>query len=131
MNDGKEGGVCADAQGQRANGDDREAGPLEEHAQGKSDILQPAVEQRQAPLLAILFLGLLHAAEFALCGLACRLGREAAPLMLRNQHVKMRLKFGIEIALDPLLAEKTVQPRSKGRQPLHLMPLGCRRAAGS
>src|SRR5882672_10188568 len=71
---------------------------LTQHADGKSDILQPAVEQRQAPLLAILFFGLLHAAEFALCGMARCLGLHAARDFSRDQHVKIRLNFGIEIA---------------------------------
>src|SRR5882672_5001734 len=96
---------------------------LAQHADGKADILQPAVEQRQAPLLAILFFGLLHAAEFALCSMARRLGRHAAPNIFSDQHGKMRLNFGIEIALDSLFADKAVQPRSKCTQPLHLMPL--------
>ena len=56
-------------------------------------------------------------------GLTFRIGRHAAPNILRNQHVKMRLNFGIEVALDSLFVEKTDQPRSKCTQPLHLMTL--------
>src|ERR1700681_4599584 len=62
--------------------------------------------------------------------MACRLGGHAAPNIFRNQHFKVRLNFGIEFPLDSFLVEKTVQPRGKCAQPLHLMLLP-RRPAGA
>jgi hypothetical protein len=93
---------------ERQHSNKSEPWPLSQHTHGKSDILQQAVEQRKASLLAILFFGLLHAAEFAICGMARRLGGHAAPNIFRNQHFKMRLNFGIKFSLDSLLVEKAV-----------------------
>src|SRR5207237_1145512 len=65
MNDGEDGGICADAEGQSGHRDESESRTLEEHAQGQANILATAVDPRQAAPIAVQFFGLFNAAEFA------------------------------------------------------------------
>src|SRR5256885_7706207 len=65
MNDGEDGGSCADAEGQSGHRDESESRTLEEHAQGQANILATAVDPRQAAPIAVQFFGLFNAAEFA------------------------------------------------------------------
>src|SRR5712672_1513094 len=52
IDDREDGGVCANTQGQRQNGDERETGVLAQHASGVAQILQKFFEPTRAPLVA-------------------------------------------------------------------------------
>src|SRR6267143_7093090 len=57
-------GVCADAKGKSKDGEGGKAGIFAEHPHGKTQVLQQCFEQRKTAAVAIIFLGLLDAAEF-------------------------------------------------------------------
>jgi hypothetical protein len=113
--------VSAHPNREREHRNKSEPRPLAQHADGKSDILQQAIEHRQAPLVAVAFLGLLNAAEFAPCGMARFFPSHAPSKIFFREHGQMRLNFGIEIAFESLFAEEAVQSRDNATEPLHLM----------
>ncbi|HEU0368212.1 MAG TPA: hypothetical protein VFR42_03315, partial [Candidatus Acidoferrum sp.] len=83
---------------------------LAEHAQGKTQILEKGVEERQAALVSIGFFGLLEAAKFAARGLACLLSGHAAAEIFFFQQLQMRAELGVEGLLIARPCENRKKP---------------------
>ena len=92
IHDAKNHRVSADAQGEREHNDRRDAKILAQHPRREAQVLPERLERRQPSPLAIIFFGLLHAAEFHDC-LSPRLSRRHS-----RAHIVFHVK--LQVAVD-------------------------------
>src|SRR6266571_2444006 len=109
----EDGGIGADAEGKRDDGDGREAGRLAEHARGEAEVLEGGLEERQPPAFAVDLLGLLEATE-AKEGLATRLLQAHSLTEVPfDRHVYVRAQLRVEVAVEAAPAKQRQEARGQ------------------
>lgn len=93
-------GVSADAEGQREDGDDGEAGAAAQLAQAEADVLEQSFCEVHAAGFAAGFFHLIEAAEFEARAAHGFLAREAGLDVMIHLLIKMEAQFVIEIILE-------------------------------
>ena len=106
----KDGGVCADAEGESEDGDSGEGGRFAEHAKGEAKVLEKRVEKRKAAGFAVLLFGLLRAAETDVSLPARFGGGEAAAEIFLYGELQVCGHFGVEVAVELSAAKEGPQP---------------------
>jgi hypothetical protein len=81
-----------------------------------------SLEKRDAALVAIGFLGLLHSAEGSARGLSCGARGHAAPEVLLGEQVEMGSDLGLDLLIEPPAPEQGSEARGSCAQPTHLKP---------
>ena len=109
MNDGEDGRIGADAQGQSGNRHESESRTLEEHAPGEANILSTAVDPHQAAPIAVQFFGLFDAAEFAPRRMTRFCWIHTPANVFIGDQVQVRLQFAVQLLFEMLLAEHIPQ----------------------
>src|SRR6185436_5973823 len=107
----EDGGIRADAESQRGDRGDREAGALPEDAGGVPDVLDKVLEEARAAHVAALLLHLIEAAELE-AGAPARAGLvHARPHVVGDLTLEMIAKLGVELRFETTPAD---QPRPPG-----------------
>ncbi len=107
----KDGGVGADAEGERDDGDDREAGGFAEHASTVADVLPERFDRALPPHVADPLLHRLRAAHFDARG-AHRLFPAHSRAHLRFGHrIEVAAQLLVHLPLRGAFAEKHPQTR--------------------
>src|SRR5215470_8007787 len=107
VNQAKDGGVGADAEGEGKHGDGGEAGRFAEHAEGEAQILQKRVGEGQAAAFAIDLASLFEAAEVEKRLTAGLLPVHALREVALDGHLQVRTEFGIEVAVEAAAAKES------------------------
>jgi hypothetical protein len=106
INQAEDGGVGADAEGEREDGGGSKARRFAQHAEGEAEVLEKRVEERKAASIAVFVFGLLRAAE-ADEGLAAGFGgREATLKIFFDGELQVGRDFVVEVAVEPSAAEE-------------------------
>jgi len=131
VHDTENGGVCPDAKGQSQHGDGGKSGILEEHAGRKPEILQQRFKKRKPAAVAVVFFGLLHAAELdqrLTPRLFCAHPRAE---IIFNVHLQMAFHLRGEFAVAAFPMEQSAKSRKPSSQPPHNHTFPCiTKAAG-
>jgi|SRR5271169_5356783 len=101
------GGVGANAEGEREDDDEREAGILAKDASGIAKIAQKCFDEGQPFSFAPGFFGLFEAAEFDEGMAAGLLGRHARAKVVFDVKLEMAFHFSGELALSSGLAKQS------------------------
>ena len=119
MHDAEDCGVCSNSERENYGGHHSEAGVLAHHSDCVAKVLRHALNERQALLIAIRFLRLLYAAEFA-PGFKKRFLRiHSAANIFVGEQLQVSAKFRVKGFIQAPLSEQTAQARSKHAQGVH------------
>src|SRR5207302_5037824 len=93
--------IGANAQGESEDSNSREAMRFAKSAQHETEVRKSGLEERQVPLIAVLFFGLFHAAEFEERVAAGRFERHSRAEVVFNMKLKMALQLYLEFCIVP------------------------------
>src|SRR5262245_37038304 len=113
----EEGGIRADPDGERSDGDCREQWTASEHPQRMAEIANGHVDQREAARVAALLLAYLDAADRPQRRRARRVRRHAARDECVDLPFDVVLEFVIQLTFDRISSEERSQLQRKDMQP--------------
>ena len=122
--------VRTDADGQRQNGDDGEAGILPHHAQGIPKVRSDRFEWVEGPPLPVRFLRSHHASEAAGGRIGGLSGVHACSDVVLGLHLQMEADLSVQLALQTLAQKQRPDPRSQHGSPAHAISFASASGSG-
>jgi hypothetical protein len=119
VHDAKDGGVGADAKGERENGGKTEAGVLSEHAAGVTEVLHPSGEEGAYTGVANLFLHIFHSVHFEDCLATGLFWGTAVRNFFVGEKTGKGAQFFVEVSVDTLLRKHVATPVGEFRKQRH------------
>src|SRR5215469_8964180 len=122
VDDAEDGGVGADAQRERQNGDGGEARTLAEHAGGIAQVLRGLVQEAPAARLAALLLERLEVTEFDSCAPRGLRAVHAGPDKIIGVERKMVTEFLVHVAFLLIAMDRAAQDGPEFGKGAHSYP---------
>src|SRR6266404_4264948 len=99
-------GIRADSQGEAKDRQDGKARTAPQHPETEAEVLQCGLDHGESSLIAVEFLGLLDATEFAVCFAAGVPGGHAFAQVPFDGHLQVRAQFLVQVVLETTAAEE-------------------------
>src|SRR5690348_3966799 len=120
VENGEDGGVGADAEGEGEDGDCREARGLAQHAEAEAQILREAFDEADAAGLAALFLDAFEAAEFESRAAESFGARDAGAEEIFSVGVDVGAKLGVHVGLHVGATQDGAGPGAETSEKCHV-----------
>jgi len=109
VDNGEDGGVGANAESEGHDGDGGKGRRFSEKTEGEAGVVEEAFYEWKGLLFTHELFGLCEAAEFKDCDAVGFVGRHAGAEAVVDVEFEVRLKFGVEVSVEPMFAKQVAE----------------------